>query len=473
MSKTTIGPNWENHPEWGFDTLQVHAGYTGDEKTGAQTVPIYATNAFHFPSVETAAARFSLEEVGPIYSRLGNPTNDALESRLAALEGGVGAIATGSGQAAITLTILTLAAAGQNVVASNSIYGGTVNLLGHTLSRLGIEVRFVDDPRNISQWQERTDANTVAYYGELVPNPQGDVLDIEPLAAAAHREGIPLIVDNTVSTPYLCQPIKFGADIVVHSATKYLGGHGSAMLGIVVDSGRFDYASPLAAPRFPGFNRPDPSYHGVVYARDFGVGSPLGSNLSFILKARVEGQRDLGFVASPFAVWATGLGVDTLSLRMQRHLDNTRQVAEFLQSQIGNGVVQTVRWSSLPTSPYFKLAQKYTPKGCGALLNFDLAGGLQAGKAFINSLELLANVANIGDVRSLAIHPASTTHSQLTESELQGQGITSGTVRLSIGIEDPEDILADIRRGLAAAAKVSGSKDASHRTIDENTGNAR
>ena len=457
MSKTTIGPNWIDHPEWGFDTLQIHAGYTGDPTTGTQTVPIYATNAFHFPSVESAAARFALQELGPIYSRLGNPTNDALEARIAALEGGVGAIATGSGQAAITLTILTLASKGQNVVASNSIYGGTFNLLGHTLERLGIEVRFVDDPRDISQWAAHTDANTAAYYGELVPNPQGDVLDLEPLAQTAHQAGVPLIVDNTVPTPYLCRPIEFGADIVVHSATKYLGGHGSAMLGIVVDSGRFDYAAAKAAPRFPGFNTPDPSYHGVVYARDFGVQGALGANLAFILKARVEGQRDLGFVASPFAVWTVGLGVDTLSLRMERHIANTRLVAEFLESQVGAGLVETVRWSSLPSSPFYALAQKYTPKGCGSLLNFDLAGGLQAGKAFINSLELLANVANIGDVRSLAIHPASTTHAQLTTAELLAQGITPGTVRLSIGTEDPKDILADIQRGLAAARQANAA----------------
>ena len=455
MSKNTIGPNWTEHPEWGFDTLQVHAGFTGDEATGAQTVPIYATNAFNFPSVESAAARFALKELGPIYSRLGNPTNDALEARIAALEGGVGAIATGSGQAAITLTILTLAAKGNNIVASPSIYGGTFNLLGHTLERLGIEVRFVDDPRNIAQWKERTDENTVAYYGELVPNPQGDVLDIEPLAAAAHEVGIPLIVDNTVPTPYLCRPIEWGADIVVHSATKYLGGHNVAMLGVVVDSGKFDYSAPKAAPRFPGFNNPDPSYHGVIYAKDFGVGGALGANLAFILKCRVEGQRDLGFVASPFAVWAVGLGVDTLSLRVQRHIDNTRAVAEFLDSQVGGGLIDTVRWSSLPSSPFFALAQKYTPKGCGALLNFDLSGGLEAGKAFINSLELLGNATNIGDLRSLAIHPASTTHSQLTEPELRAQGITPGTVRLSIGTEDPKDILADIERGLAAAKSVT------------------
>lgn len=455
MTKTTIGPNWREHPEWGFDTRQIHAGFSGDEITGSQTVPIYATNAFHFPSVQSAADRFALKEIGPIYSRLGNPTNDALEARLASLEGGVGALVTASGQAAITLTIITLASSGQNIVASPSIYGGTVNLFEHTMQRLGLKVRFVADPRDISQWQALTDADTVAYYGELVPNPQGDVLDIEPLAAAAHAAGVPLIVDNTVPTPYLCRPIEFGADIVVHSGTKYLGGHNSAMLGVIVDSGNFDYALPAVASRYPGFNTPDPSYHGIVYAKDFGVNGALGSNQAFILKARVEGQRDLGFVASPFAVWTTGLGVDTLSLRMERHLQNTHQVAKFLESKLGDRIVRTVRWSSLESSPYYALAQKYTPKGCGAVLNFDLSGGLQAGKAFIDALELLANVANIGDVRSLAVHPASTTHSQLNAEELAVQGISAGTVRLSIGIEDIRDILADLQRGLDAAALVS------------------
>ncbi|MCI6584678.1 MAG: PLP-dependent transferase [Mobiluncus sp.] len=451
MTKTTIGPNWQDHPEWGFSTRQIHAGFTGDPVTGAQTVPIYATNAFHFPSVESAANRFALKELGQIYSRLTNPTNDALEARIASLEGGAGALLTGSGQAAITLTLLTLASSGKNVVASPSVYGGTFNLIARTLARSGIEPRFVTDPRDISQWKSQTDENTIAYYGEVVPNPQGDVLDIEPLAAAAHEAGVPLIVDNTVPTPYLCRPIEWGADIVVHSATKYLGGHGSVMLGAIVDSGNFDFGDPRVAARFPGFNEPDESYHGVVYARDFGVGGALGANLAFALKARAEGLRDLGLVASPFAVWIAGLGVDTLSLRLERHISNTRAVAEHLEALVGRGVVETVRWSSLPSSPFYGLAQKYTPKGAGAILNFDLVGGLEAGKAFIDSLELLANVANIGDVRSLAIHPASTTHAQLDEAGLKLQGITSGTVRLSIGIEDEEDIIADIDRGLAAA----------------------
>lgn len=460
MTKSTIGPNWNDHPEWGFDTLQIHAGYTGDATTGAQTIPIYPSNAFHFPTVEAAANRFALKELGQIYSRLTNPTNDTLEGRIAALEGGTGALVTASGQAAITLALLTLASPGKNIVASPSIYGGTFNLLAHTFERLGIEARFVTDPRYISQWTALADENTIAFYGEVVPNPQGDVLDLEPLAAAAHQAGAPLIVDNTVPTPYLCRPIEWGADIVVHSATKYLGGHGSALCGVIVDSGNFDYADPTVAARFPGFNQPDTSYHGLVYARDFGVGGTFGTNLSFILKARAEGLRDLGVSASPFAVWAVGLGVDTLSLRVQRHVDSARTVAQYLENKVGQGVIQTVRWSSLPSSPFYELAQKYTPKGAGAILNFDLAGGQAAGKAFIEALDLFANVANIGDVRSLAIHPASTTHAQLSESELQLQGISSGTVRLSIGLEDVKDILADIDRGLAAAAQAGTTAQA-------------
>lgn len=454
MTKTTIGPNWQDHPEWGFATRQIHAGFTGDPVTGSQTVPIYATNAFHFPSVETAASRFALKELGQIYSRLTNPTNDALEGRLASLEGGVGALVTSSGQGAITLALLTLASPGKNVVASPSIYGGTFNLLARTLTRCGLEARFVTDPRNIVEWKELTDENTVAYYGEVVPNPQGDVLDLEPLAKLAHSFGLPLVVDNTVPTPYLCRPIEWGADIVVHSATKYLGGHGSTLLGAIVDAGNFDYGDSLVAGKFPGFNQPDDSYHGVVYARDFGVDGALGANLAFILKARAEGLRDLGFTASPFAVWVAGLGVDTLSLRVERHVQNARAVAEHLESLVGKGVVETVRWSSLSSSPFYHLAQKYTPKGAGSVLNFDLVGGLEAGKRFIDALELFANVANIGDVRSLAIHPASTTHAQLDQAGLALQGITPGTVRLSIGIEDLQDIIADIDRGLTAAKAV-------------------
>lgn len=455
MTTTTIGPNWQNHPEWGFDTRQIHAGFTGDSATGAQTIPIYATNSYHFPNAQTAAARFSLREPGPIYSRLTNPTNSAIEDRLASLEGGAAALLTSSGQGAITLALLTLASPGKNLVASPSIYGGTHHLLGQSLARLGLETRFVTDPRNIVEWKELTDENTIAYYGEVVPNPQGDVLDLEPLAKLAHSFGLPLVVDNTIPTPYLCRPIEWGADIVIHSATKYLGGHASALAGVIVDAGNFDYANPGVAEKFPGFNQPDESYHGIIYAKDFGPNKTTHQNLAFITKARAEGLRDFGFTASPFAAWIIGLGIDTLSLRISRHVENARKVAQYLHSLTGKGLVETVRWSSLESSPFHQLAQKYTPKGAGAVLNFDLAGGLEAGKRFIDSLELFANVANIGDVRSLAVHPASTTHSQLNGPELATQGIFPGTVRLSIGIEDPDDIIADINRGLAAVKAAS------------------
>ena len=455
----TIGPDYTTHPEWGFSTRQIHAGFSGDPATGAQTPPIYATNSFHFPNTQSAADRFALKELGPIYSRLGNPTNDFLENRLASLDGGVGALVTASGQAAITLAILTVARAGTNVVASNSIYGGTYNLLAHTLPRYGVETRFVD-PGDIAAWEASADQNTVAFYGEVVPNPRGDVLDIEAVAQAAHRVGVPLIVDNAVSTPYLCKPFDYGADITVYSATKYLGGHGSAILGAIVDSGNFDFGAEGVADRFPGFNTPDPSYHGLVYARDLGADGALGANLSFILKCRVEGQRDFGFAASPFAVFVVGLGVDTLSLRLERHVDNALRVAQYLSDRKDSGeLITTVRYSSLPDSPYYALAQKYVPRGAGAVLNFDLAGGYEAGRAFVDALELHSTVANIGDVRSLAIHPASTTHSQLTTQELAAQGITDATVRLSVGLEDVADIIADIDRGLAAAAAVTGTRN--------------
>lgn len=453
-----LGINAANHPEWGFSTRQIHAGYTGDPATGCQTTPIYQTNSYHFGSAQVAADRFALKDLGPIYSRLTNPTTEFLENRLANLEGGVGALVTSSGQGAITLALLTLAQAGTNIIASPSVYGGTFNLLSHTLPQYGIETRFVTDPLNIDEWKSLADDKTVAFYGEVIPNPQGDILDLEPLAAAAHEIGVPLVVDNTVPTPYLCRPIEFGADIVVHSVSKYLGGHGSAILGAIIDGGNFDFGDPRVAARFPGFNTPDPSYHGLVYARDLGVGSAFGANLSFILKCRTQGLRDYGFTAAPQNVFIVGLGIDTLSLRLDRHVDNALAVAKHLAASANEGnLITKVRYAGLESSPYHRLAKKYTPRGAGAILSFDLAGGRPAGEAFIDALELHACVANIGDVRSLAIHPASTTHSQGTEEELAAQGISSGTIRLSVGLENIEDILADIDRGLAAAARVTHS----------------
>lgn len=433
-----------------FDTRQIHAGQTPDSDTGARALPIYQTTSYVFDTPEQAANRFALKELGPIYTRLTNPTSEVVENRIADLEGGVGALLVSSGQAAETLAILTIARAGDNIVASPSLYGGTKNLLANTLPRFGIETRFVDDPDDAGAWAALADERTVAFYGETIPNPKGDILDIEGVATAAHEVGVPLIVDNTVATPYLIRPFEWGADIVVHSATKYLGGHGTSIAGVIVDGGSFDFGADPA--RFPRFNEPDPSYDGLVYARDLGKDGPFGANLSFILKARVEGQRDLGFAASPFNAFLIAQGIETLSLRLERHVANAKAVASFLA---GRAEVTSVSYSSLESSPYYERAQKYCPKGAGAIVAVELAGGREAGRAFIEALKLHSHVANIGDVRSLAIHPASTTHSQLSEEALAQAGISAGTVRLAVGIEHIDDIIADLKLGLAAAAEVS------------------
>lgn len=433
-----------------FDTRQIHAGQTPDSDTGARALPIYQTTSYVFDTPEQAANRFALKELGPIYTRLTNPTSEVVENRIADLEGGVGALLVSSGQAAETLAILTIARAGDNIVASPSLYGGTKNLLANTLPRFGIETRFVDDPDDAGSWTALVDERTVAFYGETIPNPKGDILDIEGVAAAAHEVGVPLIVDNTVATPYLIRPFEWGADIVVHSATKYLGGHGTSIAGVIVDGGSFDFGAD--PDRFPRFSEPDPSYDGLVYARDLGKDGPFGANLSFILKARVEGQRDLGFAASPFNAFLIAQGIETLSLRLERHVANAKAVASFLA---GRAEVASVSYSSLESSPYYERAQKYCPKGAGAIVAVELAGGREAGRAFIEALKLHSHVANIGDVRSLAIHPASTTHSQLSEEALAQAGISAGTVRLAVGIEHIDDIIADLKLGLAAAAEVS------------------
>lgn len=433
-----------------FETRQIHAGQAPDSDTGARALPIYQTTSYVFDTPEQAADRFALKELGPIYTRLNNPTSEVVENRIANLEGGVGALLVSSGQAAETLAILTIARAGDNIVASPSLYGGTKNLLANTLPRFGIDTRFVEDPDDVGAWAELADERTVAFYGETIPNPKGDILDIEAVANAAHEIGVPLIVDNTVATPYLIRPLEWGADIVVHSATKYLGGHGTSIAGVIVDGGTFDFGGDPA--RFPRFNEPDPSYDGLVYARDLGADGPFGANLSFILKARVEGQRDLGFAASPFNAFLIAQGIETLSLRMERHVANAKAVASFLA---GRDEVAKVAYSSLEDSPYFERAHKYCPKGAGAIVAIELKGGREAGRAFISALTLHSHVANIGDVRSLAIHPASTTHSQLSEEALAQAGISAGTVRLAVGIEHIDDIIADLRAGLAAAAEVS------------------
>ncbi|QWW19854.1 PLP-dependent transferase [Schaalia sp. 19OD2882] len=435
-----------NAANWSFETKQIHAGWDLDPATGATALPIHPTASYAFDSAEQAAARFALHELGPIYTRLTNPTTDAVASRIAALEGGVGALLVSSGQSASALAILALGVSGNNIVASPSLYGGSVTLLKNTLGRLGIEARFVADPRDAQQWKALADDKTVAFFGEAIPNPIGDILDIETVAAAAHEVGVPLIVDNTVATPYLIRPIEWGADIVVHSATKYLGGHGTAMAGVVVDSGNFDYAA--QAERFPLFNTPDESYNGLVFARDLGVGGALGANLAFLLRIQTLVNRDLGAVTSPFNAFLVEQGVQTLSLRMERHCDNALAVARHLEA---HPQVRNVFYAGLESSPHHELQLKYSPRGASGLLSFVIEGGAAAGKAFASALELLPTVANIGDTKSLVIHPASTTHSQLSEAELRAAGIEGGTVRLSIGLEHIDDILADLDLGLAAA----------------------
>ena len=433
-------------PNWSFETRQVHAGQVPDEATGARALPIYQTTSYVFRDTDQAANLFALKEFGNIYTRIMNPTQDAVEQRIASLEGGVGALLVASGQAAETLAILNIAEAGDHVVASPSLYGGTFNLLKHTLPKFGLEVSFVADPNDIESWKAAVRPNTKLFFAETISNPKSEVLDIEAVARVAHEAGVPLVVDNTIATPYLIRPLEWGADVVVHSATKYLGGHGTAIAGVIVDGGTFDYGRDPE--KFPNYNTPEESYHGLVFARDLGVGSPLGANLAFILKARVQLLRDLGSAISPFNAFLIAQGVETLSLRLDRHLENTRQVAAFLQ---GRDEVERVVWASLPEHESYAKAQKYSPKGAGAVLAFEIQGGLEAGKRFVEALTLHSHVANIGDVRSLAIHPASTTHSQGPDSDRLAAGVTPGLVRLAVGIEHIDDILADLEQGFTAA----------------------
>ncbi|WP_125776294.1 bifunctional o-acetylhomoserine/o-acetylserine sulfhydrylase [Antribacter gilvus] len=445
-------------PQWSFETRQIHAGQTADPTTGARALPIYQTTSFVFPDAGTAAARFALQDLGPIYTRIGNPTQQVVEDRVASLEGGVGALLVASGQAAETLAILNIAEAGDHVVASASLYGGTYNLLHYTLPKLGIQTTFVQDPHDLDAWRAAVRPNTKLFFGETIPNPRSDVLDIEGVATVARETGVPLIVDNTVATPYLIRPLEHGADIVVHSATKYLGGHGTAIGGVIVDGGSFDFAADPE--RFPNYNTPDPSYHGIVYARDLGVGSPLGANLAFVLKARVQLLRDLGPAISPFNAFLLSQGIETLSLRIERHVANAEKVAAWLEARDD---VRVVHYAGLPSSPWHANAQKYAPLGAGAVLAFELdvadADGAAAGQAFVSALQLHSHVANIGDVRSLVIHPASTTHSQLTPEEQALSGVTPGLVRLAVGLEHVDDILADLEVGFTAAKDLLGDED--------------
>ena len=424
---------------WSFETRQIHAGQVPDPTTKARALPIYQTTSYVFRDTDHAAALFGLAEAGNIYTRIMNPTQDVVEQRIAALEGGVAALLVSSGQAAETLAILNLAEAGDHIVSSPSLYGGTFNLFHYTLPKLGIDVTFVDDPDDVESWRAAVRPNTKAFFAETISNPKNDILDIAAVSDIAHANGVPLIVDNTVATPYLIQPLKWGADIVVHSATKYLGGHGTVVAGAIVDGGTFDWAADPV--KFPQFNTPDPSYHGLVYAEALG-------NIAYIIKARVQLLRDLGTAIAPFNAFLLAQGIETLSLRIERHVQNAQAVAEWLEQR---DEVLSVNYAGLPSSPWYERGRTYAPRGTGAVLAFEIEGGVEAGKRFVDALELHSHVANIGDVRSLVIHPASTTHSQLSAEEQQASGVTPGLVRLAVGLEGIEDILADLDAGFRAA----------------------
>ena len=431
---------------YSFETQQVHAGQVADPTTGARALPLYQTTAYQFRDTKHAADLFGLAELGNIYTRIMNPTQDTVEQRIAALEGGVAALLLASGSAATTFAILNVAEAGDHIVSSPSLYGGTYNLFHYTLPKFGIEVTFVDNPDDPESWRKAVKPNTKAFFGETIANPKNDLLDIETVAKIAHENQVPLIVDNTVATPYLIRPIEWGADVVVHSATKFLSGHGNAVVGAIVDSGKFDYAK--YPDKFKNFNQPDPSYHGLVYAQALGVGSAFGANLSYIFKIRLTLLRDIGAAVSPFNAWLLAQGLETLSLRIERHVENAKAVAAFLEK---HPQVAGVNYASLTSSKWNKLASKYAPKGSGSVLSFEIKGGIEAGKKFIEALNLHSHVANIGDVRSLAIHPASTTHSQLSPEEQLTAGVTPGLIRLSVGIENIVDIQADLEKAFAAA----------------------
>lgn len=427
-----------NGMQLGFDTLAIHAGTEPDPETHSVALPIYQTTAYTFDSTEHARELFELKATGNIYTRLMNPTVDALERRVAALDGGTASLAMASGHAVMFNTFLNLADAGDEIVSSICIYGGAINMMGVTLDRIGIKVKFVD-PDDISAWEAAVTDRTKAFFVEVIGNPNANIADIEAIAAVAHRHGIPLIVDSTFTTPYLIQPIKFGADYVIHSATKFLGGHGTAMCGIVTDAGTFQFKG---NPRFPLYNQPDVSYHGVVFA-DCG-------NSPFIVRLRTLMLRDIGACCSPFNAFLIVQGIETLSLRIQRHADNALAVARYLES---NPHVRFVNYPGLESSRYHTLAAKYLPKGAGSVFTFGLCGGREAGAKFIDSLKLFGHVANVGDVRSLVIHPATTTHSQLSDQQLSQSGITAETIRLSIGIEDVNDLIADLEQAIAQALK--------------------
>jgi O-acetylhomoserine (thiol)-lyase len=427
------------HSDPGFDTLALHAGTAPDPATGARAVPIHLSTSFVFDSSEHAASLFNMERAGHVYSRISNPTNAVLEERVAALEGGVGAIATASGQAALHLAICTLAGAGSHIVSSSALYGGSHNLLHYTLARFGIQTTFVK-PGDIDGWRAAIRPDTRLLLGETLGNPGLDVLDIPTVSALAHEHGLPLLVDSTFTTPWLMQPFDHGADLIFHSATKFLSGHGTVIGGVLVDSGRFDWDK---SGRFPELTQPYEGFHGMVFSEESTVGA-------FLLRARREGLRDFGACMSPHTAWLILQGIETLPLRMARHVENTRKAVAFLAP---HSMVANVGYPELESHPHHALAKKLLPRGCGSVFSFDLRGSREQGKAFIESLKIFSHLANVGDCRSLVIHPASTTHFRMDDAALAQAGITPGTIRLSIGLEDADDLIDDLKRALKIAEK--------------------
>jgi O-acetylhomoserine (thiol)-lyase len=427
---------------WKFETQQIHAGALPDPVTNARAVPVYRTTAYVFNDSDHAKNLFALAEFGNIYTRIMNPTQDVAEQRITALEGGTASLLVASGSAATTYAVLNIAGAGDHIVSSSSIYGGTYNLFHYTLAKLGIEVTFVNDQDNLDEWKAAVRPNTKLFFGETIANPRINILDIEGVSKIAHDAGVPLIVDNTIATPYLIRPFEHGADIIIHSATKFLGGHGTVVAGAIVDGGKFPWSKNVE--KFPGLTEPDPSYHGASFT------TVLGDGIAYIIKARVQLLRDTGAAVAPDNAWAILQGIETLSLRMDRHVENANAVARWLEAHPD---VASVSHAGLESSPWFKAGQKYAPKGAGAVLSFELKGGVKAGRALVESMKLFSHVANIGDVRSLIIHPASTTHAQLSPEEQLSAGVTPGLVRLSVGLEHIDDIIADLESGFAAARK--------------------
>ncbi|HWI42015.1 MAG TPA: O-acetylhomoserine aminocarboxypropyltransferase/cysteine synthase family protein [Nocardioides sp.] len=426
--------------DFGFETRQLHAGQRPDPNTGARAVPIFQTTSYVFEDPESAAAYFNLQEYGNTYSRIMNPTTAVLEERVASLEGGVGGVAFASGLGAQAAALFTLLEPGDHVVSSAALYGGSVNQLKHLLRKMSVELTWVD-PDDPDAWRAAVRPTTKAFFGETVGNPAGNVLDIETVAAIAHEHGIPLLVDNTFATPYLCRPIEWGADIVIHSATKFLGGHGTSIAGVVVDAGTFDWSNG----RFPVVADPSPAYHGLRFHETFGT-------YGYLMKLRAETLRDLGAPLSPFNAFLVLQGIETLSLRMERHVANARVVAEFLES---HPLVETVSYAGLPGGRQASLVEKYLPRGAGAVFSFDCAGGREGGQRLIGGLTLWSHLANVGDAKSLVIHPASTTHRQLSEEELAASGVRPGTVRLSVGTESVDDLVWDLEQALAGVAEVA------------------